>query len=149
MMNVSEIMARLKTEKPQKLILKAMKGKFAEMEEPTSSVFAGEAPCKPSRKIDLTDTPKGKAKKISKPSGRLDHCALCNGKLEESTTEFMARTSGEVVIINDVPARVCEQCGEAYYSVEISRKIDAVMREAHRKKLCVRPVPAGEVSLNT
>ena len=61
----------------------------------------------------------------------------------------MARASGEVVIINDVPAFVCEQCGESYYTVETSRKIDAVMREAHRKKLCVRPVPAGEVSLNT
>ena len=126
-----------------------MKEKFAETEEPTSSVVKGEALGKPSRKIDLTDTPKGKAKKISRPSGRLDHCALCNGKLEESTTEFMARASGEVVIINDVPARVCEQCGEAYYTVEISRKIDAVMSEAHRKKLCVRPVPAGEFSLNT
>ena len=61
----------------------------------------------------------------------------------------MARASGEVVIINDVPAYVCQQCGEAYYTVETSRKIDEVMKDAHRKKLCVRRVPAGEVSLNS
>ncbi|MCK9581917.1 MAG: type II toxin-antitoxin system MqsA family antitoxin [Methanoregula sp.] len=143
-------MARLKTEKPQKLLLKTMKEKFAETEKSTSSVFAGEAPGKSSKKTTSTDAQKVKGKKITQPSpARLDHCALCNGKLEKGTTEFMARTSGEVVIINDVPALVCEQCGEAYYSVEISRKIDAVMREAHQKKLCVRPVPAGEVSLNS
>ena len=78
-----------------------------------------------------------------------DRCMFCNGRLEEGTTEFMARAGGEVVIINNVPALVCGQCGEAYYSVETSRKIDVVMNDAHRKKLCVRPVPAGEVSLNS
>jgi len=142
-------MARLKTEKPQKLLLNAMKETVVETGESTPSFFAGEAPGKSSRKINVTDAQKVKGKKITQPSpARLDRCALCNGKLEEGTTEFMARASGEVVIINKVPALVCEQCGEAYYTVEISRKIDAVMSEAHRKKLCVRPVPAGEVSLN-
>jgi len=143
-------MARLKTEEPAKLFVKETKKKFADTGEATSSIVAGEAPGKSSRKINGIDAPKGKGKKITRPSpAGLDHCALCNGKLEEGTTEFMARASGEVVIINDVPALVCEQCGEAYYSLETSRKIDAVMREAHRKKLCVRPVPAGEVSLNS
>jgi len=62
-----------------------------------------------------------------------DRCMFRNGRLEESTTEFMARAGGEVVIINNVPALVCGQCGEAYYSVETSRKIDGVMNEAHQK----------------
>jgi YgiT-type zinc finger domain-containing protein len=78
-----------------------------------------------------------------------DNCSLCKGKLKTGTTEFIARASGEVVVIKDVPAYVCEQCGEAYYTPEISRKIDGVMRDVHRKKLCVRPLPAGEVSLNS
>jgi YgiT-type zinc finger domain-containing protein len=97
-----------------------------------------------------SNTQRNKTKKITRSSStKPAHCALCNGRLEESTTEFMARASGEVIIINNVPALVCEQCGEAYYSVETSRKIDGVMNEAHQKKLCVRPVPAGEVSLNS
>jgi YgiT-type zinc finger domain-containing protein len=143
-------MARSTTGKPRKLLLKAMKGKFAETDDSASPVLMGEAPAKSSRKIGCTKSPEAKGKKNTRTSdARLDHCALCNGKLEESTTEFLARASGEVVIINNVPALVCEQCGEAYYSLETSRKIDAVMSEAHRKKLCVRPVPAGEVSLDT
>ena len=60
----------------------------------------------------------------------------------------MAHAAGEVIVIKDVPAYVCEQCGEAYYAAAISRNIDRVMRDAHQKKLCIRPFPAGEVSLN-
>ena len=76
-----------------------------------------------------------------------DRCSLCKGKLREGTTEFMAHAAGVVIVIKDVPAFVCEQCGKAYYTVETSRKIDKVMRAAHQKKLCMRPLPAGEVSL--
>jgi len=46
--------------------------------------------------------------------------------------------------MKDVPAFVCEQCGEAYFDMEISRKIDDSMRDAHQGKLCVRPLAAGE-----
>ncbi|MFA5254267.1 MAG: type II toxin-antitoxin system MqsA family antitoxin [Methanoregula sp.] len=77
-----------------------------------------------------------------------DTCTLCKGRLVKGTTEFIARAGDEVVVIKDVPAYVCEQCDEAYYTAETSRKIDGVKRDVHKKKLCVRPVPAGEVSLN-
>jgi len=77
-----------------------------------------------------------------------DRCSFCKGKLQEGKTEFLAHAAGEVIVIKDVPAYVCEQCGEAYYTAAISRKIDEVMRAAHQKKLCMRPLPAGEVSLN-
>ena len=76
-----------------------------------------------------------------------DRCSFCKGKLREGKTEFMAHAGGEVIVIKDVPAYVCEQCGEAYYTTGTSRKIDEVMRNAHQKKLCMRPLPPGEVSL--
>ena len=77
-----------------------------------------------------------------------DRCNFCKGILREKKTEFLAHAAGEVIVIKDVPAYVCEQCGEAYYTTEISRKIDKVMQNAHQKKLCMRPLPAGEVSLS-
>ena len=76
-----------------------------------------------------------------------DRCSFCKGKLHKGNSEFMAHASGEVIVIKDVPAFVCEQCGEAYYTLETSRKIDGVMRDAHKKKLSMRPLPAGEVFL--
>jgi hypothetical protein len=44
-------------------------------------------------------------------------------------------------------SHICDRCGEAYYSAEVSRKIDAVMREFHSGRLCCRPLAAGEVEL--
>ncbi len=76
-----------------------------------------------------------------------DQCSFCRGKLAKGKTEFIARAGNEVVVIKEVPAFVCEQCGEAYFEMEISRKIDHVMRDAHQGKLCVRPLAAGEVEL--
>lgn len=77
----------------------------------------------------------------------LDQCSLCKGKLVERKTEFMARVGNEVVVIKDVAAWICEQCGEAFFTASISRKIDDIMRDAHRGKLCLRPLAAGEVEL--
>ncbi|MDO8871310.1 MAG: type II toxin-antitoxin system MqsA family antitoxin [Methanoregula sp.] len=77
-----------------------------------------------------------------------DRCSFSKGKLRKGNTEFLVHAAGEVIVIKDVLAYVCEQCGEAYYTAEVSRKIDGVMQSAHQKKLCMRPLPAGEVSLN-
>jgi hypothetical protein len=53
----------------------------------------------------------------------------------------------EGIIIRGVPAFVCEQCGEGYHRVDISKKIDEVMKDAHNGKICVRPIAAGEIEL--
>jgi len=76
-----------------------------------------------------------------------DKCDLCNGKLHEGKTEFVARVGDKVVVIKDVPAYICEECGEAYFTPEISRKIDKIMREFHEGKLLMRPIDAGEIEL--
>ena len=40
-----------------------------------------------------------------------------------------------------------ENCGEAYFMPEISRKIDKVMRDFHEHKLLAHPIVAGEVEI--
>ena len=72
-----------------------------------------------------------------------DSCLFCKGKVHEGLTNFVGRAGEEVVIIEHIPATVCERCGEAYYSPETSKKIDVIMRQAHQKKLCLRPIPPG------
>jgi YgiT-type zinc finger domain-containing protein len=74
-------------------------------------------------------------------------CSFCEGNLKSGKTEFVARVENEVIVVKEVPAYVCEQCGEAYYTPEISRKLDEVMREFHRGKLLMRPLAAGEIEL--
>jgi len=76
-----------------------------------------------------------------------DRCTFCKGTLHEGKTEFIARVGDEIIVIKEVPAFVCDRCGEAYYSPEISRRIDAVMRDVHEGRICARPLAAGEVDL--
>lgn len=66
----------------------------------------------------------------------------------EGKTEFVARAGDEVIVIKDVPAYICENCGEAYFTAETSRKIDKVMEDFHKGKLLARPIAAGEVELS-
>ena len=76
-----------------------------------------------------------------------ERCTFCKGTLQAGKTEFMARVGDEIIVIRDVPAFICDRCGEAYYSAEVSRKIDAVMKDVHSGRLCCRPLAAGEVEL--
>ncbi len=74
-------------------------------------------------------------------------CDLCNGKLQKGKTEFVAKVGDKVVVIKGIPVYICEECGEAYFMPEISRKIDKIMREFHEGKLLMRPIAAGEIEL--
>lgn len=50
--------------------------------------------------------------------------------------------------VKDVSAYVCENCGEAYYTPEVSRKIDKTMKKFHESKLLLHPVAAGELNFD-
>ena len=76
-----------------------------------------------------------------------ERCTFCKGTRHEGRTEFIARAGDGTIVIRDVPAYICDRCGEAYYTAEVSRKIDAVMVDVHSGRLCCRPLAAGEVKL--
>jgi len=76
-----------------------------------------------------------------------DTCGFCRGKLHQGQTEFVARVGDEVIAIKGVAAYVCQDCGEAYFTPEVSRKIDEVMQDFHQGKLLARPIAAGELEL--
>lgn len=74
-------------------------------------------------------------------------CLLCKSKMREGTTEFVAWVGDHVVVIKNILAFVCPNCNEAYYSIEIQRKIDGIMRAFHEGRLLAKPLAAGEVDL--
>ena len=78
---------------------------------------------------------------------RPNKCSFCKGRLHKDKTEFVAKVNSGVISIKGVPAYVCENCGEAYFTPEISRKIDEIMREFHKGTLLAKPIAAGEVEL--
>lgn len=76
-----------------------------------------------------------------------DKCSFCKGKLYEGETEFVAKVGNEVISIKGVPAHVCENCGEAYFTPGISKKIDEIMKDFHEARLLAHPIAAGEIEL--
>jgi YgiT-type zinc finger domain-containing protein len=89
------------------------------------------------------DRLQNKEREIMKP----DRCSFCKGKLINGKTEFIARVRDEILVVKNVSALICNECGEAYYSPDESRKIDKLMRKFHESNLLVHPIPAGELSL--
>ena len=54
-------------------------------------------------------------------------CFFCKGQVKEGTTTFMTEVDNCVIIIKDVPARVCSQCEEAVFSMETAQKIEEMV----------------------
>jgi YgiT-type zinc finger domain-containing protein len=67
-------------------------------------------------------------------SKKIDQCDLCGGELKAGITILDIWYNSELIIIQDIPADVCDQCGEAYLRAEISEKLDQFFEEYHTHK---------------
>lgn len=81
-------------------------------------------------------------------------CHRCKGTLEPGTTEIIVRAGAgqegyAAIVIRDVPAFICTQCGEALFSAKTSRSIDLVMDGVQQGTLgeCCCPLAACEITL--
>lgn len=73
-----------------------------------------------------------------------NRCIFCKSKLVEGKTEFVTKVGEQIIAIKDVSAYICENCGEAYYTPEVSRKIDIVMKSSMNPNCsCTRQLPVS------
>jgi YgiT-type zinc finger domain-containing protein len=58
-------------------------------------------------------------------------CPICGtGSLRPGTTVFAADVDGTLVVVRDVPASVCDVCGEAYIDDKVSQEIETTINDA-------------------
>ncbi len=57
------------------------------------------------------------------------NCFYCKGQTVEALTKFVVDLGQCVLIVKDVPARVCRQCGEASYSSEVAQQLERIAAE--------------------
>lgn len=51
-------------------------------------------------------------------------CVICKtGEIHPGTTSVTLQRGGTTVVIKDVPAEICENCGEYYLSEEVSERV--------------------------
>lgn len=60
-------------------------------------------------------------------------CIVCHhGETRPGTTTVTFHREGQTVVVNEVPAEVCENCGEAYVAEEVTEKVLEIAAEARK-----------------
>lgn len=64
-------------------------------------------------------------------------CFACGGSLEAGKTTFTADFGSGVVVVRNVPATVCSQCGMEWIDDDAAAKIEKIVKEAKNKQSVV------------
>ena len=70
----------------------------------------------------------------------MKECYFCKGKTEIKNIDVDFRWEGKLFVIKGVPVEVCTQCGERYYSADISKKIDELVQKGEPEQTIKVPV---------
>ena len=56
------------------------------------------------------------------------NCFMCKGTVQDGFSTFTADMDGCIVVIKNVPSRICGQCGEASYNDEVARRLEQIVQ---------------------
>ena len=62
------------------------------------------------------------------------NCIICKSKLAKSMINHILDNMGRIVIIKNVPANVCGQCGEYYVDNDTAMRLEAIAQELLNNK---------------
>ena len=68
-------------------------------------------------------------------------CYFCKGKTEIKNVDVDFRWGDKLFVVQDVPVEICTQCGERYYSAEVSKKLDELVKKSSQKPQKTLEVP--------
>ena len=63
-----------------------------------------------------------------------DKCPLCGGRKAQGKTTFSVDLGFGVVVVRDVPATVCTQCGEDWIDDNIATKLEEIVNDARQRR---------------
>lgn len=73
-------------------------------------------------------------------------CYLCGGKLKRGKIDIARYWGKELVALNDVPALICQKCGERYFEAKVSTKIDEKIQQAVKGKTSIPKIDVPVLS---
>lgn len=53
------------------------------------------------------------------------NCTYCGGEVVEQTIDYDYRRQKHLMVVTNVPAGVCRQCGEKYFKPDVLKKMDS------------------------
>ena len=54
-------------------------------------------------------------------------CYFCRGPVKEARVRIIRERKGKIFVIENVPAQVCQQCGEEFYRGWVLEEMDRLM----------------------
>jgi YgiT-type zinc finger domain-containing protein len=61
------------------------------------------------------------------------NCIVCHhGQTRPGTTTVTFHRDGQTVVVNEVPAEICENCGKAYVAEDVTQQVLEIAAEARR-----------------
>ncbi len=65
-------------------------------------------------------------------------CLYCKGKMDEGRTTYPINRKGYHLLIENIPAFVCNQCGEPYFGEEEVDAIQDLIHDMDKKTLGIQ-----------
>jgi len=74
-------------------------------------------------------------------------CEFCGSNTREDVVNMALWEEGNLIVIEDVKARICDQCHEQFYDSETTWKIDKLRQEGFRPENAEREIKVPVFSL--
>ena len=62
------------------------------------------------------------------------NCTICKANLSNGKVNHIVDLGEQIIIVKNVPANVCEQCGAYYVNTEIALRLESIVEEAKKNK---------------
>lgn len=62
----------------------------------------------------------------------MNKCYFCKGATRIKNIDVDFRWGDKLYVVKNVPVEVCTQCGERYYSAEVSKRLDNLVKKTSK-----------------
>lgn len=76
----------------------------------------------------------------------MNRCPMCRGHLQHSTTTFTSDLGFGVAVVRQVPAKVCDQCGESWLSDDVAEGLENIIDGIRQKHSMVEILNWSDVN---
>ncbi len=67
-------------------------------------------------------------------------CYFCGGEVTEKNINVLRHWKGHLLLIENIPAGVCNQCGEQYFWSNVSEEMDRIMQSSESELTIKREI---------
>ena len=71
----------------------------------------------------------------------MEKCSLCGGGKKQGHTTYTVDLGFGVVVVRNVPAKVCAQCGEEWIDAKVAKQLEKIVNSARSKQPQLEVIP--------